>query len=194
MCERHTTTKLSRFQGLQSIKLMGFRGVALASMTYFGHVIDNTVTKGQLHAEDWLVFGLASGFLPRWYAAVKGTQIMIRRKRVYNDSSGIKCLKKAIEIVYAASATLPKASKPFVYISIVLPPEHVDVNIHPTKSEAVKPLQYVSVQTSREVNPSPSASIRQKVWPHLMVRTFYLILLDGCMLIRKLSPLVSGIL
>jgi DNA mismatch repair ATPase MutL len=42
-------------------------------------------------------------------------------------------LKRAIEIVYAA--TLPKASKPFVYISVVLPPEHVDVNVHPTKRE-----------------------------------------------------------
>lgn len=42
-------------------------------------------------------------------------------------------LKRAIEIVYAA--TLPKASKPFIYMSIVLPPEHVDVNVHPTKRE-----------------------------------------------------------
>lgn len=42
-------------------------------------------------------------------------------------------LKRAIEIVYAA--TLPKASKPFIYMSIKLPPEHVDVNVHPTKRE-----------------------------------------------------------
>ena len=42
-------------------------------------------------------------------------------------------LKRAIEIVYAA--TLPKASKPFIYMSVVLPPEHVDVNVHPTKRE-----------------------------------------------------------
>jgi DNA mismatch repair protein MLH1 len=42
-------------------------------------------------------------------------------------------LKRAIEIVYAA--TLPKASKTFIYMSIVLPPEHVDVNVHPTKRE-----------------------------------------------------------
>lgn len=42
-------------------------------------------------------------------------------------------LKRALEIVYAA--TLPKASKPFIYMSIILPPEHVDVNVHPTKRE-----------------------------------------------------------
>lgn len=42
-------------------------------------------------------------------------------------------LKRAIEVVY--SATLPKASKPFIYMTIQLPHEHVDVNIHPTKRE-----------------------------------------------------------
>lgn len=47
-------------------------------------------------------------------------------------------LKRAIEIVYAA--TLPKASKPFIYMSIKLPPEHIDVNVHPTKREVSKQL------------------------------------------------------
>ncbi|KAG0627652.1 hypothetical protein M758_2G218500 [Ceratodon purpureus] len=42
-------------------------------------------------------------------------------------------LRKAIELVYAT--ILPKASKPFIYMSINLPPEHVDVNVHPTKRE-----------------------------------------------------------
>lgn len=42
-------------------------------------------------------------------------------------------LKRAIEIVY--SATLPKASKPFIYVSINLSPEDVDIHIHPAKGE-----------------------------------------------------------
>nr|GEY50610.1 DNA mismatch repair protein MLH1 isoform X2 [Tanacetum cinerariifolium]GEY51239.1 DNA mismatch repair protein MLH1 isoform X2 [Tanacetum cinerariifolium] len=41
-------------------------------------------------------------------------------------------LKRTIKIVYAA--TLPKASKLFIYMSIGLPPNHVDVNVHPTKT------------------------------------------------------------
>jgi DNA mismatch repair ATPase MutL len=43
--------------------------------------------------------------------------------------------KYCIEVVYAT--ILPKASKPFIYMSISLPPEHVDVNVHPTKREVL---------------------------------------------------------
>lgn len=49
LCERHTTSKLSTFEDLQTIKSMGFRGEALASMTYVGHVTVTTITEGQLH-------------------------------------------------------------------------------------------------------------------------------------------------
>ncbi|KAF9661578.1 hypothetical protein SADUNF_Sadunf19G0083400 [Salix dunnii] len=234
LCERHTTSKLTNYEDLQSIKSMGFRGEALASMTYVGHVTVTTITPGKLHdgvMEDE----------PKPCAAVKGTQIMVenlfynmiaRRKTFQNSSDDyskivdllsrfaihhinvsfscrkhgasradvhsvttssrldsiksvygvsvalnlmkieipdsdpsssvfemdglisnsnyvakkttmvlfindrlVECtaLKRAIEIVYAA--TLPKASKPFIYMSIVLPLEHVDVNVHPTKRE-----------------------------------------------------------
>ncbi|KAG0627657.1 hypothetical protein M758_2G218500 [Ceratodon purpureus] len=55
-------------------------------------------------------------------------------KCVFSDRL-VECgaLRKAIELVYAT--ILPKASKPFIYMSINLPPEHVDVNVHPTKRE-----------------------------------------------------------
>uniref|UniRef100_A0A0V0IBC6 Putative ovule protein n=1 Tax=Solanum chacoense TaxID=4108 RepID=A0A0V0IBC6_SOLCH len=241
LCERHTTSKLSKFEDLQSIRSMGFRGEALASMTYVGHVTVTTITMGQLHGyratyRDGLMVDE-----PKACAAVKGTQIMIenlfynmaaRRKTLQNSADDypkivdlisrfaihhthvsfscrkhgagradvhtiatssrldairsvygvsiarnlmnievsdtgplnsvfkmdgfisnsnyiakkitmvlfindrlVDCgaLKRAIEIVY--TATLPKASKPFIYMSIILPPEHVDLNIHPTKRE-----------------------------------------------------------
>ncbi|XP_047958624.1 DNA mismatch repair protein MLH1-like isoform X2 [Salvia hispanica] len=240
LCERHTTSKLSKYEDLQSIKSMGFRGEALASMTYVGHVTVTTITKDQLHGYRATYKDGVMGCEPKACAAVKGTQIMIenlfynmaaRKKTLQNSADDypkivdlicrfaihhtsisfscrkhgaaradvqsaskssrldairsvygvsvaqnllkievsddpssssfkmdgfisnsnyiakkiamvlfindrlVECgsLKRAIEIVYAA--TLPKASKPFIYMSIKLPPEHVDVNVHPTKRE-----------------------------------------------------------
>ncbi|XP_031503809.1 DNA mismatch repair protein MLH1 isoform X2 [Nymphaea colorata] len=241
LCERHTTSKLSAFEDLQTIKSMGFRGEALASMTYVAHVTVTTITEGELHGYRVSYRDGVMEHEPRPCAAVKGTQVMVenlfynmsaRRKTlqssnddyskivdlisrfavhhknvsfscrkhgvnkadvhtvgsnstmaairaVYglsisrdlvdvtaseNDPSQsvfdmkgfisnanynakkttmvlfinerlVECtpLKRAIEVVYAA--TVPKAAKPFVYMSIVLPPEHIDVNVHPTKRE-----------------------------------------------------------
>ncbi|KAJ6744762.1 DNA MISMATCH REPAIR PROTEIN MLH PMS MUTL [Salix purpurea] len=220
---------------------MGFRGEALASMTYVGHVTVTTITPGKLHGYRVSYRDGVMEDEPKPCAAVKGTQIMVenlfynmiaRRKTFQNSADDyskivdllsrfaihhinvsfscrkhgasradvhsvttssrldsirsvygvsvalnlmkieipdsdpsssvfemdglisnsnyvakkttmvlfindrlVECtaLKRAIEIVYAA--TLPKASKPFIYMSIVLPPEHVDVNVHPTKRE-----------------------------------------------------------
>ncbi|CAO1943126.1 unnamed protein product [Urochloa humidicola] len=241
LCERHTTSKLSAYEDLQTIKSMGFRGEALASMTYVGHVTVTTITAGQLHGYRVSYKDGVMENEPKPCAAVKGTQIMVenlfynmvaRRKTLQNsnddypkivdfisrfavhhinvnfscrkhganradvhsastssrldairnvygasvvrdlmeievsdDNVGdavfkmdgyisnanyvakkitmilfindrlVDCtsLKRAIEFVY--SATLPQASKPFIYMSINLPSEHVDVNIHPTKKE-----------------------------------------------------------
>nr|XP_043616694.1 DNA mismatch repair protein MLH1 isoform X2 [Erigeron canadensis] len=241
LCERHTTSKLSAFEDLQSIKSMGFRGEALASMTYVAHVTVTTITSGQLHGYKVTYKDGVMEHEPKACAAVKGTQIVIenlfynmiaRQKTLKNSADDypkivdllsrfaihhknvsfscrkhgsttadvhtvamssrldsirsvygvsvarnliqiaasdanpsssvfemdgfisdsnysakkttmvlfinerlVECtaLKRAIEIVYAA--TLPKASKPFIYMSITLPPEHVDVNVHPTKRE-----------------------------------------------------------
>ncbi|CAH2070826.1 unnamed protein product [Thlaspi arvense] len=242
LCERHTTSKLTKYEDLFSLSSMGFRGEALASMTYVAHVTVTTITKGQIHGYRVSYRDGVMEHEPKACAAVKGTQIMVenlfynmiaRRKTLQNsaddygkivdllsrmaihhnnvsfscrkhgavkadvhsvvsssrldsiravygvsvaknlikvevssgDSSSsctfdmegfisnsnyvakktilvlfindrlVECsaLKRAIEIVYAA--TLPKASKPFLYMSINLPRDHVDINIHPTKKE-----------------------------------------------------------
>ncbi|MED6132717.1 DNA mismatch repair protein [Stylosanthes scabra] len=95
LCERHTTSKLSAFEDLHSIKSMGFRGEALASMTYVAHVTVTTITKGQLHGYR---VSYRDGLMenePRPCAAVKGTHIMVenlfynmaaRRKTLQNSS------------------------------------------------------------------------------------------------------------
>ncbi|KAK9929677.1 hypothetical protein M0R45_026766 [Rubus argutus] len=257
LCERHTTSKLSAFEDLQSIKSMGFRGEALASMTYVAHVTVTTITKGQLHGYRVSYKDGVMEHEPKACAAVKGTQIMIenlfynmsaRRKTLQNSADDyskiadllsrfaihhisvsfscrkhgaaradvssvatlsridairsvygvsvarslmkvealdkdpsssvfqmdgfisnsdyvakkitmvlfindrlVDCtaLKRALEIVYAA--TLPKASKPFIYMSIILPPEHVDVNVHPTKREVSLLNQEVIIEKIQSV-------------------------------------------
>ncbi|GAV79559.1 DNA_mis_repair domain-containing protein/HATPase_c_3 domain-containing protein [Cephalotus follicularis] len=257
LCERHTTSKLSKYEDLQSIHSMGFRGEALASMTYVAHVTVTTITQGQLHGYRVSYRDGVMEHAPKACAAVKGTQIMVenlffnmiaRRKSLQNSSDDytkivdllsrfaihhinvsfscrkhgtaradvhsvitssrldsirsvygvtvssnlmkieasdndpssslfemdgfitnsnyvakkitmvlfindrlVECsaLKRAIEIIYAA--TLPRASKPFIYISIVLPTEHVDVNVHPTKREVSLLNQEVIIEKIQSV-------------------------------------------
>lgn len=45
----------------------------------------------------------------------------------------ITALKKSLENVY--NLYLPKGTHPFVYLSLGLDPQNVDVNVHPTKHE-----------------------------------------------------------
>ncbi|XP_048424022.1 DNA mismatch repair protein MLH1-like [Pyrus x bretschneideri] len=155
-CERQP----SAFEDLQSIKSMGFRGEALASMTYVAHVTVTTITKGQLHdysmelLEQMLIlfpqhqglmqFDRCTGVsvarsLMKWKLQIKILLAQFFRWTALSpipiivNHRSVDCsdLKRALEVVYAA--TLPKASKPFIYMSIMLPPEHVDVNVHPNK-------------------------------------------------------------
>ncbi|KAN0064614.1 DNA mismatch repair protein Mlh1 [Thecaphora frezii] len=42
-------------------------------------------------------------------------------------------LKRSLEAVY--STVLPKGGHPWIYVSLEIDPEHVDVNVHPTKRE-----------------------------------------------------------
>jgi DNA mismatch repair protein MLH1 len=42
-------------------------------------------------------------------------------------------LKKTVENIYIT--LLPKGSHPFIYLSLEINPQNVDVNVHPTKRE-----------------------------------------------------------
>ncbi|CAA6667797.1 unnamed protein product [Spirodela intermedia] len=264
LCERHTTSKLSTYEDLQTINSMGFRGEALASMSYVGHVSVTTITEGQLHGYRVSYRDGVMEQEPKPCAAVKGTQIlvenlfynMIARKKTLQNSNDdyskivdlisrfaihhtlhganradvhtvasrskldairsvygistarslmeitahgddparsvfkmdglisnanytakktimvlfindrlVECtsLKRAIEVVY--SATLPKASKPFIYMSIKLPSEHIDVNIHPTKREVSLLNQECIIETIQN-------AVESKLLSSNTIRTF----------------------
>jgi DNA mismatch repair protein MLH1 len=63
------------------------------------------------------------------YSSKKGTYIFFINNRLIECGS----IKRVIDNVYAQ--LLPKHARPFIYISLTLPPHHVDVNVHPTKKE-----------------------------------------------------------
>lgn len=63
------------------------------------------------------------------YSMKRSTFIFFINHRLVDCSS----IKKMLESFY--SELLPKTGHPFVYLSIEIPPQIVDVNIHPTKKE-----------------------------------------------------------
>ncbi|KAJ7964617.1 DNA mismatch repair protein MLH1 [Quillaja saponaria] len=96
LCERHATSKLSAFEDLQCIKSMGFRGEALASMTYVGHVTVTTITKGQLYGYRVSYRDGVMENEPKACAAVKGTQIMVENL-FYNMTARRKVLQNSAD-------------------------------------------------------------------------------------------------
>ncbi|CAI9300127.1 unnamed protein product [Lactuca saligna] len=79
------------------------------------------------------------------YSATKTTMVLFINERLAECTA----LKREIEIIYVA--TLPKASKPFIYMSLILPPEHVDVNVHPRKREVSLLNQEVIIEKIQSV-------------------------------------------
>eukprot|EP00388_Colpodella_angusta_P010722 GDKJ01027801.1.p1 GENE.GDKJ01027801.1~~GDKJ01027801.1.p1 ORF type:complete len:884 (-),score=164.36 GDKJ01027801.1:43-2694(-) len=73
--------------------------------------------------------GLAS--TPCFPSNKKGCFILFINNRLVDNAS----IKKSIDSFY--SDILPKGSKPWVFLSLTLPAEHLDVNVHPTKREVM---------------------------------------------------------
>ncbi|KAK4161275.1 DNA mismatch repair protein Mlh1 [Cladorrhinum sp. PSN259] len=245
LCERFTTSKLQKFEDLQSIATYGFRGEALASISHIAHL--TVTTKTQESDCAWRAFYKGGKLVPakpgqspdpKPVAGRQGTQITVEdlfynipnRRRAFRSPSdeynkiidmvgryaihcsnvGFSCkkhgesstsiaiqtnastidrirqiyggsvaneltefstsddrwgfkatglatnanystkkttlllfinhrcvessnIRKAIEQTYASF--LPKNGHPFVYLSLEIDPQRVDVNVHPTKRE-----------------------------------------------------------
>ncbi|EPE06170.1 dna mismatch repair protein [Ophiostoma piceae UAMH 11346] len=245
LCERFTTSKLQKFEDLESIATYGFRGEALASISHIAHLTVTTRTKNSESA--WRAYYEAGvlaptkpgqGTDPKRAAGRQGTQITVEdlfynvptRRRAFRSTSeeynkivdmlgryavhcshvafsckkhgessasisvqaaastvdrirhiyggsvanellsfetedsrwGFKArgwasnanfsmkrttlllfingrsvdstnIRKALDETY--SHFLPKNSHPFVYLSLEIDPQRVDVNVHPTKRE-----------------------------------------------------------
>lgn len=72
----------------------------------------------------------ASGWTSNANYHIKKTTFLLFINHRSVDSSAIK---KAIEQTYAVF--LPKGGRPFIYLSLEIDPQRVDVNVHPTKRE-----------------------------------------------------------
>uniref|UniRef100_A0A8C3K7T3 DNA mismatch repair protein MLH1 n=1 Tax=Calidris pygmaea TaxID=425635 RepID=A0A8C3K7T3_9CHAR len=76
-----------------------------------------------------LAFNLKGYITNANYSVKKCTFLLFINHRLVESAA----LRKAIETVYAAY--LPKSTHPFLYLSLEIAPQNVDVNVHPTKHE-----------------------------------------------------------
>ncbi|PIK36731.1 hypothetical protein BSL78_26435 [Apostichopus japonicus] len=81
------------------------------------------------HKNDKLNFQVKGYISHANYSVKKCVLLLFINHRLVDSSS----LRKAIEAVY--STYLPKGMHPFLYLSLEISPQNVDVNVHPTKHE-----------------------------------------------------------
>jgi DNA mismatch repair protein MLH1 len=79
VCERHTTSKLSKFEDLQTINTFGFRGEALASISYCSYVTIISKTKDQKCAfrAEYIDGQVKEGTEIKPTSGTDGTQIIV---------------------------------------------------------------------------------------------------------------------
>ena len=123
-----------------------------------GSAVANELIEYQASDEKW---GFrASGWTSNANYNVKKTTLLLFINHRSVESSAIK---KAIEQTY--SAYLPKGGHPFIYLSLDIDPQRVDVNVHPTKRE-------VNFLNEEEIIQSICAEISTKLSQVDTSRTF----------------------
>ena len=97
LCERHATSKIETYEDLKTCASFGFRGEALASMSYVAHVTCTTMARGAAHATRC---SYADGKMDRDgakpCAGVPGTTISVENL-FFNVVTRQKALKSASE-------------------------------------------------------------------------------------------------
>ncbi|GAB5576974.1 DNA mismatch repair protein Mlh1 isoform X1 [Prionailurus iriomotensis] len=94
----------------------------------FGNAVSRELI--EVGCEDKTLAFKMNGFISNAnYSVKKCIFLLFINHRLVESTS----LRKAIETVYAAY--LPKNTHPFLYLSLEISPQNVDVNVHPTKHE-----------------------------------------------------------
>ncbi|CAJ1067804.1 DNA mismatch repair protein Mlh1 [Xyrichtys novacula] len=96
--------------------------------TIFGNAVSRELI--EVGCEDQKLNFSLKGFVSNAnYSMKKCILILFINHRLVESSA----LKKSLETVYAAY--LPKNTHPFLYLSLEIAPQNIDVNVHPTKHE-----------------------------------------------------------
>lgn len=96
--------------------------------TIYGNAVSRELI--EVSCEDQKLNFKMKGFVSNAnYSMKKCVLILFINHRLVESSA----LKKSLETVYAAY--LPKNTHPFLYLSLEIAPQNVDVNVHPTKHE-----------------------------------------------------------
>ena len=97
LCERHTTSKLRTFEDLDAVATFGFRGEALASMSFVANLTATTMTADAAHAtRAAYADGKMTSEGARPTAGVPGTTICVENL-FYNVPTRRRALKSASE-------------------------------------------------------------------------------------------------
>lgn len=110
-----------------SIMAPGNGSVTDTVAALYGYKVSNDIFPIAYEAEGINITGVVSK--PTLLKSSRIWQTVIVNDRVIND----KAITKAIDNAY--HALLPKGGYPLVLLDIVVPPESVDINVHPHKSE-----------------------------------------------------------
>jgi DNA mismatch repair protein MLH1 len=92
--------------------------------------VDSSQFPAATNQENNIYFGVEGKITNANYSSTKKpVYIFFINNRLIENSS----MKKVIEVIY--QEILPKHAHPFVFLSIQIPPQNVDVNVHPSKKE-----------------------------------------------------------
>lgn len=112
------------------------------------------------HEDEKLKFKLNGYVTNANYSTKKLTFLLFINHRLVDSSA----IRKALDAVY--QAYLPKNSHPFIYLSLEIAPQNVDVNVHPTKHE-------VHFLNEGSIIESLQKTIETKLLGSNMSRTYY---------------------
>uniref|UniRef100_A0A8C2V175 DNA mismatch repair protein MLH1 n=1 Tax=Chinchilla lanigera TaxID=34839 RepID=A0A8C2V175_CHILA len=120
----------TRFQGetVADIRTLSSATVVDNIRSIFGNAVSRELI--EVGCEDKTLAFKMNGYISNAnYSVKKCIFLLFINHRLVESTS----LRKAIETVYAAY--LPKNTHPFLYLSLEISPQNVDVNVHPTKHE-----------------------------------------------------------